>query len=256
MRGAFLERLSSLTPLRYRLHSLNGRTPFTMSLQSLYTHTSVHHSWSVSLFDCTCIRLTFVQMALDSPLFRAELRVDPLSRCAALALPKDALAILPFYQSQAELDLMEVETSQARDVPYSPSFVLDLANDVDKRIRNVIDFAFLPGFHNPTIAVLCQFQQTWTGCVVILCCSGFGVRAYVMARGACIPANMKTAPLGAFYIVTPLWGWQVLAEGIRTAAVAMSASHTPIPSEFLLGVPPPASIINTFERQFPYAPVK
>ena len=113
-------------------------------------------------------------MALDSPLFRAALRVDPMSRCAALSLPKDSLAILPFYQGQAELDLMEVETSQAaRDVPYSPSFVLDLANDVDKRIRNVIDFAFLPGFHNPTIAVLCQLQQTWTGYVfrfpLVLC---------------------------------------------------------------------------------------
>ena len=104
-------------------------------------------------------------MTLDSSLFRSDLRVDPLSRCAALSLPKDAIAILPFYQSQAELDLMEQETSQARDVPYSPSFILDLANDVDKRIRNVIDFAFLPGFHNPTIAVLCQYQQTWTGYV-------------------------------------------------------------------------------------------
>ena len=111
--------------------------------------------------------LTSPQMALDAPLFRSQLRVDPLSRCAALSLPKDSLAILPFYQSQAELDLMEQETSQARDVPYSPSFILDLANDVDKRIRNVIDFAFLPGFHNPTIAVLCQFQQTWTGYALI-----------------------------------------------------------------------------------------
>ncbi|OBZ77259.1 Protein CFT1 [Grifola frondosa] len=58
---------------------------------------------------------------------------------------------------------MEQETSQSRDVPYSPSFILDLATDVDERIRNVIDFAFLSGFNNPTVAVLCQFQQTWTG---------------------------------------------------------------------------------------------
>ena len=102
-------------------------------------------------------------MSIDSSLFRSELRVDPLSRCAALSLPKDSLAILPFYQSQAELDILEQEASQARDVAYSPSFILDLANDVDKRIRNVIDFAFLPGFNNPTVAVLCQYQQTWTG---------------------------------------------------------------------------------------------
>ncbi|KAI0777316.1 CPSF A subunit region-domain-containing protein [Trametes elegans] len=124
--------------------------------------------WSDAIHDILTVSIHTYErapqlMALDSPLFRADLRVDPLSRCAALSLPKDALAILPFYQSQAELDLMEQELSQARDVPYSPSFILDLANDVDKRIRNVIDFTFLPGFNNPTIAVLCQFQQTWTG---------------------------------------------------------------------------------------------
>ena len=50
-----------------------------------------------------------------------------------------------------------------RDVPYSPSFVLDLAAEVDERIRNVVDFVFLPGFNNPTVAVLFQAQQTWTG---------------------------------------------------------------------------------------------
>jgi len=39
---------------------------------------------------------------MDTSLFRASLRTDPLSRCAALSLPKDAIAILPFYQTQAE----------------------------------------------------------------------------------------------------------------------------------------------------------
>ncbi|PIL30998.1 hypothetical protein GSI_05691 [Ganoderma sinense ZZ0214-1] len=124
--------------------------------------------WSTSIHDLITVSIHTYErapqlMSIDSSLFHAELRVDPLSRCVALSLPKDSLAILPFYQSQAELDIMEQEASQARDVPYSPSFVLDLANDVDKRIRNVIDFVFLPGFHNPTVAVLCQYQQTWTG---------------------------------------------------------------------------------------------
>lgn len=123
-------------------------------------------------------------MSIDAPLFRSELRADPLSRCAALLIPGDSIAILPFYQSQAELDIMEQETNQARcvprvksdnltqrydrDVPYSPSFILDFAGDVDERIRNVIDFAFLPGFNNPTIAVLYQSPQTWTGYVRLL----------------------------------------------------------------------------------------
>jgi len=54
------------------------------------------------------------QLALDSPLFRAELRVDPLSRCAALSLPKHALAIVPFSQTQAELDAMDQDQIQLR----------------------------------------------------------------------------------------------------------------------------------------------
>jgi cleavage and polyadenylation specificity factor subunit 1 len=48
-------------------------------------------------------------------------------------------------------------------MPYSPSFILDLAAEVDERIQNVVDFVFLPGFNNPTIAVLFHVQQTWTG---------------------------------------------------------------------------------------------
>ncbi|KAF5309321.1 hypothetical protein D9611_014402 [Ephemerocybe angulata] len=101
-------------------------------------------------------------MSLTAPLFRSELRADPLSRCAALGLPNHSIAILPFYQSQAELDVMD-QDSTTRDVPYSPSFILNLASQVDEAIHTVVDFSFLPGFNNPTLAVLYQTEQTWTG---------------------------------------------------------------------------------------------
>jgi len=52
-------------------------------------------------------------MSLDSPLFRAELRVDPLSRCAALSLPRDAIAILPFHQAQVD-DAMDHDQTQLK----------------------------------------------------------------------------------------------------------------------------------------------
>ncbi|KAF9486143.1 hypothetical protein BDN70DRAFT_870239 [Pholiota conissans] len=124
--------------------------------------------WSDAIHDLITVSIHTYErapqlLALDSPLFRAELRVDPLSRCAALSLPKHALAILPFHQSLAELDVMDQDQLQARDVPYSPSFILDLPARVDSNLRNVIDFVFLPGFNNPTLAVLFQTQQTWTG---------------------------------------------------------------------------------------------
>ncbi|KAF8880473.1 CPSF A subunit region-domain-containing protein, partial [Gymnopilus junonius] len=136
--------------------------------------------WSDEIHDLITVSIHTYErapqlLALDSPLFRAELRVDPLSRCAALSLPKHALAILPFYQSQSELvEVMDIDPEtgadrgqdamQARgDVPYAPSFILDLPAQVETNLRNVIDFVFLPGFNNPTMAILFQTQQTWTG---------------------------------------------------------------------------------------------
>ncbi|KAF8056614.1 CPSF A subunit region-domain-containing protein [Lyophyllum atratum] len=124
--------------------------------------------WSTAVHDLVTVSIHTYErapqlMSLDSPLFRAELRVDPLSRCAALSLPKDAFAILPFYQSQAELDVMDQDQTQTKDVPYAPSFILDLPAVVDQNIRNVIDFVFLPGFNKPTLAVLFETQKTWTG---------------------------------------------------------------------------------------------
>ncbi|KAG6833062.1 hypothetical protein H0H87_011806 [Tephrocybe sp. NHM501043] len=124
--------------------------------------------WSSAVHDLVTVSIHTYErapqlMSLDSTLFRAQLRVDPLSRCSALSLPKDALAILPFYQTQAELDVMDQDQTQTRDVPYAPSFILDLPAAVEQNIRNIIDFVFLPGFNKPTIAVLFQTQQTWTG---------------------------------------------------------------------------------------------
>jgi cleavage and polyadenylation specificity factor subunit 1 len=58
-------------------------------------------------------------------------------------------------------------SSLDRDIPYSPSFILDLPIQVDPNLRNIIDFVFIPGFNNPTLAVLFQTQHTWTGQVAL-----------------------------------------------------------------------------------------
>lgn len=101
-----------------------------------------------------------------------DLVMDTASRCAALLLPQDAMAILPFHQEQdhAHVEFMDQDQSQDQGnagremhTPYSASFILDLATEVNEHVRNVIDFAFLPSFNNPTIAVLFQVQQAWTG---------------------------------------------------------------------------------------------
>ncbi|KAK4687316.1 cleavage and polyadenylation specificity factor subunit 1, partial [Tremellales sp. Uapishka_1] len=86
------------------------------------------------------------------------LRTDPLSRIAVLTLPEDSMAVLPVLQEQSELD----NADNARDVPYSPSFIVALS-DVSESIKNVIDILFLPGFHSPTLALLYSPQHTWSG---------------------------------------------------------------------------------------------
>ncbi|KAJ3764362.1 CPSF A subunit region-domain-containing protein [Lentinula raphanica] len=131
--------------------------------------------WSDALYDFTTVSIHTYERApqcLDiKSSFRALLRVDPVSRCAALLLPQDALAILPFQQHEdliqpAQGDPMDIDPESGGDrsgIPYFPSYILDLPQSVSPSIHNIIDFVFLPGFHNPTIAVLFNERPTWTG---------------------------------------------------------------------------------------------
>ncbi|KAG8922734.1 mRNA cleavage and polyadenylation factor subunit [Tulasnella sp. 418] len=122
--------------------------------------------WAVDQADLVTVSIHTYErapqiMSLTAPSWRGRLRTDSEFRCAGLLLPKDAIAILPF-QTQAELEIMEQEQASQREVPYAPSFILDLT-EIDTKIRNVIDVVFVPGFNNPTIAVAYQTTQTWAG---------------------------------------------------------------------------------------------
>ncbi|CEL62153.1 Protein CFT1 OS=Cryptococcus neoformans var, neoformans serotype D (strain B-3501A) GN=CFT1 PE=3 SV=1 [Rhizoctonia solani AG-1 IB] len=127
--------------------------------------------WSDAVYDLVTVSIHTYERSAQvntntNPHFRSLLRVDPLYRCAALLLPLGGLALLPFYQTQAELDILDQEqnvTSFAKEAPYSPSFVLDLPADVDTRIKQIVDIGFLPGFNTPTLAVLYRSEFTSTG---------------------------------------------------------------------------------------------
>ncbi|KIK53793.1 hypothetical protein GYMLUDRAFT_49207 [Collybiopsis luxurians FD-317 M1] len=131
--------------------------------------------WSPAQYDLITVSIHTYERApqcLDiKPTCHSILRVDPVSRCAALLLPQDALAILPFHRREHDehddTQKMDVDPDADDDVrsrvPYTPSFILSLPISVSSSIHNIIDFVFLPGFHNPTIAVLYSERPTWTG---------------------------------------------------------------------------------------------
>lgn len=123
--------------------------------------------WSNTLYDISTVSIHSYErspLLLNSDFTecRAYLRTDPANRCAALVMPRDNIALLPWYQPQTELDVQDGIQSIAEELPYSPSYVTNVSA-MDERIRNILDLVFLPGFNVPTIAILFQEQRTWTG---------------------------------------------------------------------------------------------
>ena len=126
--------------------------------------------WSDAYGDLTTVSIHTFERAPQlaagvSPHMVPILAADPASRCAALLLPEDAIAVLPLYQDISEIQGDETAVSAAllNEVPYAPSFILALGTDVDKTIKNVVDIVFLPGLQKPTLAVLFRPHLTWTG---------------------------------------------------------------------------------------------
>ncbi|CAG8726109.1 10005_t:CDS:2, partial [Acaulospora colombiana] len=69
--------------------------------------------------------------------------------------------LISFKDAKSTGDTL-IDANPVSDLPYSPSFVLGY-NEIDEHIRNVVDVVFLPGFNTPTVAILFQPGQTWTG---------------------------------------------------------------------------------------------
>ncbi|KAJ3087269.1 Cleavage and polyadenylation specificity factor subunit 1 [Quaeritorhiza haematococci] len=92
------------------------------------------------------------------------IRVDPQFRCATLSFYNDRLAVLPFKQDAGVGAVAggDVEEDITSKYPFTPSFVISMAT-IDPKIRNVIDTAFLYDFFEPTLAILYETTQTWTG---------------------------------------------------------------------------------------------
>ncbi|KAJ3119852.1 Cleavage and polyadenylation specificity factor subunit 1 [Nowakowskiella sp. JEL0407] len=87
-----------------------------------------------------------------------EIRLDPQQRCAALHFYHDKLAILPFKQDTTTTNIDDLDAKE----PFLPSHVVSFSS-IDARIKNVVDFVFLYDYFEPTLAILYEKTQTWTG---------------------------------------------------------------------------------------------
>lgn len=85
------------------------------------------------------------------------LRVEPSIRCIAMRVYKNSIAFIPPPATAASS--VEDEDFYRR---FISSFVFSL-DQVHKRTRNLIDFAFLPGFVEPTLALLYEPELTCIG---------------------------------------------------------------------------------------------
>ena len=90
-----------------------------------------------------------------------QIRMDPQSRCAAMRVYNDNLAILPFKQQDTSIAAVNNDEQSAK-FPFLPSFVLQFTS-IDPSIKNVIDFAFLFGYVEPALAIMYEPFQTWSG---------------------------------------------------------------------------------------------
>ncbi|CAO3589394.1 unnamed protein product [Absidia cylindrospora] len=96
--------------------------------------------------------------------YAPTLHIDPQQRCAVLNFYNDKLAVLPFRQAD-QLDVTGQENDDDDPLikrPYLPSFIIDLSS-IDKGVKNIVDMVFLSDYYEPTLAILFQTKQTWTG---------------------------------------------------------------------------------------------
>ena len=150
---------------------------------------AVHHAkmtlmeWDPQQHDLVPVSLhTYEKLPQVDDEREARLAVDPASRLVAYLLPTNSggdatLALLPLFAA-ADDDLDDEDPTLRDGIPYAPSHLVPLASLTQPAatattnallpqqtppIRNVVSIAFLPGFTEPTLAVLYCPDWTWAG---------------------------------------------------------------------------------------------
>jgi cleavage and polyadenylation specificity factor subunit 1 len=123
----------------------------THSLLTISIHLYEREEFRVSNF----LNKAECQMNRDDPV----VRVDPQSRLCVTSFYKDYFSILPFQQGLGEeFSYILIISKQ----PFISSYVIK-GSEIASDIKNVVDFTFLFGYLEPTLAILFESNQTWIG---------------------------------------------------------------------------------------------
>lgn len=142
--------------------------------------------WDQDAHDLVTISMhAFERDTFHSPLVdaaEARLRVDPLSRVATLQCYGKQMAFMPIAQrDDLVMDGSDVKSDLSTAL-ISGSFVLD-ASQLEEDVSNLIDFAYLDGYQEPTIALLYNKESatsslsTWRKDTTRLVCLSLDLQA-------------------------------------------------------------------------------
>ncbi|POY73837.1 hypothetical protein BMF94_3096 [Rhodotorula taiwanensis] len=254
---------------------------------------AVHHAkmclleWDERQHDLCPVSLhTYEKLPQVDDEREAHLSVDPASRLVALLLPTNSggdatLALLPLFAAEDTGDDNEIE-----GVPYAPSHLVPLAsltqpvnapqgapnafapNASTPPIRNVVSMAFLPGFTEPTLALLYAPDWTWAGrleylaqnflvsLVTLSTKSEGGTRAVVISTSPALPYSclaLKPCPTalggtGGVLVTTANGLLYVDAQSGRVVAVPVNGWFA---RDYPPGRPKPAGLVTTGDAATP-----
>ena len=89
-------------------------------------------------------------------------RVDPEGRCAGMLVYGRKMVVLPL--GKVEGGGAADRQPEHRSADRLRSYTIDLAA-LEPRMAHVVDFAWLPGFYEPTLMILHESVPAWAGCV-------------------------------------------------------------------------------------------